>query len=594
MEVWSGSSVSKHYENLVEFTINWQITRDLVNKKYKYKADLYMDATKCLYIETIDVVGSHSTLSIVDPRNSTEDHLNSFAATEFYMPQFTILSDKSNRKLASIETEYFSVADEMEPFPVSIVATLHFYGKWKIHLKDLTRTITTKERDLVSVSLTVNPIAPYTLAGVDGTGVLDSEHALLINAGEEEYTHTVEYDDASGNVFELCNKSRELSVPFMADLELAALNPEGTTVTIPFRIYSYYGDTLVYTRGAEFTFAIPETVRPTCNIHVQDGEMRDGQTISSIYNGFVQHHSRYKVKVNPSLAYGSEIAEYNITIDGVNYKGTDAEITTELIKTSGSQTISASVTDRRGRTSDTKQITFDVIPYTSPYISALRAKRCNQDGTENPIGDFMKVVFSASVSPLNGKNSVTYVLHQSKATGTDAKDEVLAGYTGQHAIENGMYIFEANRGYAYIIELRVIDDFETKKRQTGGGLAAILMNWLASGKGLCFGGLASKEDTFECKFKFYPSGGYTHPAYTYNNLYIKEPNTYFVENPTNILDCPTTDPFVFEIIPISADGLDIMQRITTCPQGAAPVILVRVLRKSSWGSWYNMTTGQAL
>jgi hypothetical protein len=138
-----------------------------------------------------------------------------------------------------------------------------------------------------------------------------------------------------------------------------------------------------------------------------------------------------------------------------------------------------------------------VLPCSSPVISLLKIHRCDEDGTENGTGDYLKITFNASVSSLNGKNSATYQLDYAKTTGLDAHDIPLTDYEGQLSVTGGTYIFAADPDSAYSVTLTVTDDFESTPRTTGGSTAFTLMNFHSSGKGIAFGGVATNPDAAE-------------------------------------------------------------------------------------------------
>ena len=123
------------------------------------------------------------------------------------------------------------------------------------------------------------------------------------------------------------------------------------------------------------------------------------------------------------------------------------------------------------------------------------------------------------------------------------------------------------------------------------------MNWLASGCGLCFGGLATIENTIENKFFTYPSGGFMFPRLTAgDSLYeIRTPNVYWCDNPQDISGLPTEekfkveDPFVLEVFPLDENGDEFLYRLTTFPEdNTMPKVLIRALRNSSWSVWHNI------
>ncbi len=600
---------------LVEFYVDWEVIRDLAYNTYTFKTSLYMDASRCKYLSTYEVKGQAIQSSIFSFRRFYPGELDDFGGTKseslvpskaeavpgttlamFGMPNFKMLTFDTSEKvlLYSGESDPLTVGEETITIgPDVVIRPNHVLRAYEKNMLNYVESDTKSYSESLYREFPIRGIIPNSITDVSGSGVLGSAHTIKVNRGEPEFTHTVECI-CGGATEIICTKSTAESLSFTPPLSFAAQNTHGTNLDAFFKITTYYGDKVKEIKTFDYAFTIPNTVKPSCTLEITDGEFRDGEYISVLYGGYVQSHSRFHIKTIPTLAYGSPIQKYEIVVDGLIYNLTEAEMDTPLIKDSGAHSIKARVTDARGHISEYYTTTENVQAYAAPVVSDLTASRCNIDGSDNPYGDCMKVVFSARVTPLSNKNRAVYSIVHSKSSGLDYVERVLGDYTGQYTVTNGEYIFAADLDSTYTIQVTAVDDFEEHSRSAGGGLTTILMNWLASGHGMCFGGVATLEDTVECKFKFYPSGGLLIPRYKATNLFIRDPGVYYVENPADIDSCPVDDPFVIEIYPLRPDGLDIIQRLTTCPQGEAPRVLVRTLVNSSWGSFYDMTTGQAL
>lgn len=595
---------TKVCNGLVEFYADWQIIRDLENNTYKYKADVYMDATKCKYLKTEDDKNISDAPSGVQwlrvyPEQGSEESL---VYGSFYMPEFGLLSFDTSKvqHLHSAETEAQSIGED--PITLKLRAKINPNDYLRAYENNIfsgvASSLAQHGQDAFSSEFTVRGISPNTIRSIDGGSFLGQPQTIKVNKTEPEFTHTIEYsytktnEDGESEVVTVvvCEKSSAESISFTPSEALAELNTHGTDIEASFRITTYYGNTNKGTRNFAHTFHIPETIIPSCTVEVIDGE-----GLSDVYGGFLQGHSRFRIRVIPALAYGSPIQAYEVDVDGLVYTLTKPEMDTALIKYSGAHSIKARVLDYRGHWSDYSSVTGDVITYNGPVISELTAVRSDINGVENEKGDYFKVVFSSVVTPLDGKNTATYVVMHSKTTGLDYIERVIDDFTGQYTVNNGVYIFPADKDSTYTVQLKVIDNFEEHSRVTGGGLVVILQSWLASGRGMCFGGRATLEDTVECQFKFYPSGGLIIPPYPYEDLFVKEQNVYYVEKASSVSGSPTTDPYILEIYFTNPSGTDVVQRITTCPKkGGVPKVLVRACRESNWGDFCDMTTGQSL
>lgn len=610
------SPYAKVCDGLVEFYVDWEVIRDLDYNTYKFKVDLYMDASRCKYLSTKKISDQPTRQSTFAFRRFYPGEKDDFGDTKgetlvpskaeavpgtnlamFAMPQFSTLLTFDTSKvqhLYSGESDSLPVGEESITIGVdSVIRPNHVLRAYESNILSYVESNTSNYQEWFYREFPIRGIIPNRITDISGSGVLGSPHTIKVSRGEPEFTHTIECI-CGGSTATVCTKSTAESLSFTPPLSFAAENTHGTDLDAVFKITTYYGDRVKEIQTIDYALTIPSTVVPSCTLEITDGEFRDGEYVSVVYGGYVQSHSRFHIKTIPTLAYGSPIEKYEIVVDGLIYNLTEAEMDTPLIKESGTHSIKARVTDARGHTSEYYTTTESVQPYSAPVVSDLTASRCNIDGSANPQGDCMKVVFSAQVTPLSNKNRAVYSIVHSKSSGLDYVERVLGDYTGQYTVTNGEYIFAADLDSTYTIQVTAVDDFEEHTRSAGGGLTTILMNWLASGHGMCFGGVATLEDTVECKFKFYPSGGLLIPPYKATNLFIRDPGVYYVENPADIDSCPVDDPFIIEIMPVSADGIDLFQRLTTCPQGEAPRVLVRTLVSSSWGQFYDMTTGQAL
>ena len=339
-----------------------------------------------------------------------------------------------------------------------------------------------------SYAMAVDPAAS-TLSAASGT--LGQAQTLTLTRYSAAFKDTITWScgTASGTIAAL---SQETTFEFTPPMELASQAPNAAAVEIRFVVSTYQADgtTLVATSSTTIAAAIPETVKPSCALAVSD-------TTGSFaaYGAYVQGRSRLHLVVTPTLAYGSEIASYQIAADGKTY--TAADVTTDPIAGSGTLTLTARVTDRRGRTSDAATVTITVLPCAAPQISSFTAQRCGADGTTDEEGLYIKVTFGAAISPLNHKNTAAYRVRYKK-TGTEEWTTVtLTDYAGQYAVTNGTTVFAAAAADAWDVQISAQDAFAETAQTRSVPIAFSLVNYNASGRGLAFGRISQIEDTFE-------------------------------------------------------------------------------------------------
>ena len=606
------STLSTICNGLVELILEWEVIRDLKNNTYKYLASVYLDATRCKYLSTVNKIDGypssgtaiyrHYPGELTPDGNDKYDWIGpppgdeQYTKYSYFAPEFKMLTSDISKRifLHSVESNAIPVGEEIQT--IEFVAAVYPNDVWRAYEKNVINYVESRGaaynyRESVEKIFEFRGIVPSSVNSISGSTVLGSSHSVNIKKNEPEFTHTVEYVVGETRVT-ICDKSAEEVINFTPDFSLADQNTHGTSLEATFYVHTYYGDTFKGTKTFDYSFTVPDTVKPSCSIEVTDGELKGSESVDSYYGGFVKGHSRFHIKVTPELAYGSPIKTYEVDVDGMVYTLTRPEMDTPMIKYSGEHMIKVRVIDYRGYASEYVSTSVSVQPYNAPVISDLKALRCDIDGSDNPKGGCMKVVFSSTVTPLGDKNTATYVVTHSKSSGLDYVEKVLNEFSGNYNIIDGVYIFPAELDSTYFVQLKVVDDFEEHTRMTGGGLTTTLMNWLASGHGMCFGGVATIEDAVECQFRFYPSGGLILTRYPYSTMDSKDCNIYYIDNPLDVEGCPVYESCILEIYHTSADGRNGVQRLTTCALGTAPKVIARSFTGESWGAFYNLATGQ--
>lgn len=118
--------------------------------------------------------------------------------------------------------------------------------------------------------------------------------------------------------------------------------------------------------------------------------------------------SKATLKINGAAGvYGSTIKSYSITTDPGIGSASSSSLTTSTIYKTGTITVTAKVTDSRGR-SATQSTTFSVYSYGSPYFSSIEAYRCTSSGARDEVnGTYARLLVSFACSALSGSNKVT-------------------------------------------------------------------------------------------------------------------------------------------------------------------------------------------
>lgn len=298
-------------------------------------------------------------------------------------------------------------------------------------------------------------------------GEFGDEISIHMNRKSSAFTHTVRYKfgSKSGTIATDVGTGTKWTIP----LSLMDLLPADTQGSGTIYVDTYKGSTKIGTKSCGFTAKVPTSVKPTCSLTLEDTT-----GVDDIYGSPVKGLSKIKVTVTAEPAYGSPIASTVITVNGVRYNGTTA--TSDVLKESGNSNVSASVTDKRGRGAGATY-RMNVQAYTAPSVTKLTAARCNQDGTPNKRGAYIKVTFSASVSSMNGKNNATYKLKYKKTSETAYSSKSLSDLANNYAPTNYTYIFAAAAGNSYDVVVEATDRHKTGAKSAKAPTAAAIFSW---------------------------------------------------------------------------------------------------------------------
>ncbi len=412
-------------------------------------------------------------------------------------------------------------------------------------------------------------------------GELGVEQTLTINRSSSAFTHTITYKcgDVSGTIV---TKTSSTSIKWTPPMDLAYQNTTSSKVSITFTITTYNGSTSLGSNTK--TISCSFYAIPTCEI-----THSDTTDYKSKYGDYVKGLSKVKILMNHALAYGSPILSIHIWSAELSYIGS-VNNTTHTFTKAGTKTISASMTDARGRTGFAEDVKFTVIDYEKPTIGTIKVKRVNAETNEEDIqGTTAEVTINASISPLNNLNSATYYLEYKKTTETEYQSIELKEDRGNYNLVNALhYIDDLDTSSSYNIRVRAVDDIDEAIKSARLSTGFSLMHWLASGLGMALGKIAELEGVLDIGFKTRFMGGILHPTLEPETDLndVLTPNTYVGANITtyNYLNAPaTTGTFTLEVMGMGDSG-QLKQRFSMCRKTDARVF-ERVYYQSSWGEW---------
>lgn len=325
-----------------------------------------------------------------------------------------------------------------------------------------------------------------------GNGTLGTAQTLTVTRQSSSFTHTIIATCGSASTT-IATKSTSTSISFTPPIAWSSQNTTGTSVSVKYTITTYNGSTSVGSNSYTKTCSIPSSVKPSCSLTVSDPT-----GYLSTYGGYVQGLSKFTVSVSASGSYSSSIKSYRTTANGGTY--TASSFTTGVITSSGTLTISTTVTDSRSRTASASK-TATVLAYAAPRLSSFSVVRCNQDGTVNSGGSYMKATFSSSVTSLSSKNKATYVLKYKKSTDSSYTSVTLSNYANNYAVSGGSYIFAADTASSYNVTLTLSDNFRSVSVSGSGTTASKTVSLYNQGKGIAFGKVAEKADLLDSAYR---------------------------------------------------------------------------------------------
>lgn len=428
------------------------------------------------------------------------------------------------------------------------------------------------------------------------SGTLGTAQTLTITRYDSGFTHKITYKcgSASGTVV---SSTTATSVSWTPPVSLASQNTTGTSLSVTFTLTTYTSSgTQVGTSSKTITCKIPDnsTFQPSCSL-----SLSDSTGYSSTYGSYLKDVSKLYVKVTATAKYSSSIASYKSVVSASGVSGsktyTSSTFTVTPLSSSGTWTVKTTVTDKRGY-SKTVTTTITVADYSAPKISSLAVTRCDCDDSgafvaENDQGAYVRVKFSATVMPLNNKNSAVYNLQYKKSIEVNYTAIDVSAVSG-YSITDAAYTFPADTDSSYDVLLTVTDDFNTATKTTSASTGFTIMHFLANGFGMALGKVSELTNVLDIGFKTRFAGGILHPVLEADTDLndVRTPNTYVGANTTryNYQNCPiTAGTFTLVVRGAGAEG-QAHQILTSCAK-ANPLRYERLYYGGSWGEWLCMT-----
>lgn len=266
----------------------------------------------------------------------------------------------------------------------------------------------------VSASLSLTTIPRSSSVSVSA-GVIGSSVTINISRQSSSFKHTVRYSWAgkSGTIASNVDVSTSWTIP----LDFANDIPNSASGTGTVFVDTYSGSTKTGTQSTTFTASVPANVKPTFTGVSLSDLNGAAQNLIPSGNTFIQVISNIKVGFNGAVgSYGSSITGYYAEIVGKNQSTSSNGGSLGIMNYHGTIKIRASVSDSRGRWSDTKEVSVTVLEYFAPALSFSIART----GSTSSI---LTVTRNAKIAPLTvagrQRNTMTLTFKVAKL-GTNA------------------------------------------------------------------------------------------------------------------------------------------------------------------------------
>lgn len=202
--------------------------------------------------------------------------------------------------------------------------------------------------------------------------------------------------------------------------------------------------------------------------------------------------------------YGSTITGYRITSGSTTVS--TSPYRTQIFAQSGTQKVYCAAKDSRGRWSDNKELTIDVISYAKPSLSGTEVYRCNSTGDKDEKeGRYISAIAKAVYASCSNKNTATLKCRYGLADGAYGPETTMESEVKSIVGDNAIQITKT-----YKAEISITDalnntysiEFEIPTKK-------VALSFMDDIKGAGIGKVAEKENTLQVAFDTEILGGLT-------------------------------------------------------------------------------------
>lgn len=222
-------------------------------------------------------------------------------------------------------------------------------------------------------------------------GTIGSPIVITIERASPTFTHVLRY--GWGDKKEVIASKVATSYSWTIPMDFANDIPNNVSGECTIYVDTYNGNEKIGTQQEKIKVTLPSNIKPTfTSLTLTDANTVARALLSG--NNFLQIISDIQVTFNGHAGtHGSTITGFRAELVNKNQVTNSNGGSLGIMNFNGSATIRASVVDSRGRWSDTKDVTINVIEYFAPILSftALRTR-------ETP--NIIQIVRNAKIAPI--------------------------------------------------------------------------------------------------------------------------------------------------------------------------------------------------
>lgn len=319
----------------------------------------------------------------------------------------------------------------------------------------------------------------------------EEEFIIDLPRASSRFTHTIQAGVNGTFAFAEIANNIQTQYRFSIPKEWAKYLPSSQH-RVRIRVITFDGNTEIGSKEIQ----TPLSVRPTDDMKpIVNLTLSDETKLKDKYGGFIKGQSKIQATVSEQLYLGTGVQSRTLVLDGITYQTSKQ---TSQILTSTKQTVRASVTDERGMTGVVEETPL-IYDWAPPLISSIHFQRCKKNGIDDEEGDFIKVVYDISISPINQRNT--------KSIRVGVKRQSSDNYNYQSVRveqyqKKSQVIVPASGEYSWDIVFEVSDAFTTSRSIGQVGTASVLMDFHYSGRGMAIGKVSEQENCLELSPKW--------------------------------------------------------------------------------------------